>query len=185
MSTPKTQAAGPADPDGHASPAAPASLAGRAGPAEPASPAGPVPDAPAVVGPSRFVRVVMGPMTRVLNPAIMRLAGRRHFRMAAQIRHTGRRSGRQYVTPVGVRLAGNTFVIPLTFGNQSDWSRNIRAAGGCSIRLNGVDYLADRPEVVDRAQAGPSVRSAFGPAQRAMMRMLGIRQFLLLRRTGP
>jgi hypothetical protein len=39
--------------------------------------------APAVVRPSRLVAVVMRPMTRVLNPVIMRLAGRRHFRMGA------------------------------------------------------------------------------------------------------
>jgi hypothetical protein len=30
----------------------------------------------------------------MLNPLIVKLAGRRHFAMAAQIRHVGRRSGR-------------------------------------------------------------------------------------------
>jgi hypothetical protein len=68
--------------------------------------------------------------------------------MAAQVRHVGRKSGRQYVSRSGARLSGRTFVIPLTFGNQSDWSRNVRAAGGCTIRLNGVDYRASKPELV-------------------------------------
>jgi len=72
--------------------------------------------APAVVRPSRLVAVVMGPMTKALNPVMRKLAGRRHMRMAAQIRHVGRRSGRSYVTPAGARLTGDTFVIPLTFG---------------------------------------------------------------------
>ena len=135
---------------------------------------------PAVVRPSRFVRIVMGPMTKVLNPAMRRLAGRRHVMMAAQVHHVGRKSGRQYVTPVGARLAGRIFVIPLTFGNQSDWSRNVRAAGGCTIRLNGVDYRATQPELADWAQAAPFVRAAFNPVLRAGLRMLGIRQFLLL-----
>ena len=126
----------------------------------------------------------MGPTTKVLNPVIRRLAGRPHFRMAALIRHVGRRSGRQYETPAGARLSGNTFVIPLTFGSDSDWSRNVRAAGGCSIRLNGLDYEATAPEVVSAAEAGPVVRSAFGPVVRASFRMLGIRQFLLLRLAG-
>ena len=138
--------------------------------------------APAVVRPSRLVAVVMGPMTKALNPVMRKLAGRRHMRMAAQIRHVGRRSGRSYVTPAGARLTGDTFVIPLTFGNQSDWSRNVRAAGGCEIRLDGADYRADRPELADREQAAPVVRAAFGPVERAMFRMLGIRQYLLLRR---
>lgn len=45
------------------------------------------------VPPSLLVRVAMRPMTKVLNPLVGRLAGRRHFPMAAQLRHAGRRSG--------------------------------------------------------------------------------------------
>ena len=137
---------------------------------------------PAVVRPSWLVAVVMSPLTTVLNPVMRKLAGRRHMRMAAEIRHVGRRSGRPYVTPAGARLTGDTFVIPLTFGNQSDWSRNVRAAGGCTIRLEGTEYRAVQPELADRDQAAPVVRAAFGPVERAMFRMLGIRQYLLLRR---
>ena len=136
--------------------------------------------APAVVRPSRLVAVVMGPLTKVLNPVMRKLAGRRHVMMAAQILHVGRRSGRVYVTPAGARLTGDTFVIPLTFGNQSDWSRNVRAAGRCTVRLNGVDYQVSRPELADRAQAAPFVKTAYNPVMRAGFRMLGIRQFLLL-----
>jgi len=124
----------------------------------------------------------MAPLTKVLNPVMLKLAGRRHVRMAAQIRHVGRRSGRPYVTPAGARLAGDTFVIPLTFGNSSDWSRNVRAAGGCTIRLDGADYRAVQPELAGRDEAAPLLRAAFGPVERAMFRMLGIRQYLLLRR---
>jgi deazaflavin-dependent oxidoreductase (nitroreductase family) len=140
------------------------------------------PPAPTVIRPSRLVRVTFGPVTRMLNPAIVKLAGRRHIRFAAQIHHTGRRSGRPYVTPASARLAGDTFIIPLTFGNQSDWSRNVRAAGGCQIRLNGVDHQAVRPQLVDTQQALQMAGTAFSPLERAMFRMLGIQQFLLLQR---
>ncbi len=132
------------------------------------------------VPPSRFVKIAIGPMTRVLNPLIVRLAGRRHFRMAAQLTHTGRRSGRTYVTPVGAHLAGDVLLIPLTFGNQSDWSRNVLAAGRCSLRLDGVDYEASAPALISPEEADPYVRAAFGRLERASMRMLGIRQFLRL-----
>jgi deazaflavin-dependent oxidoreductase (nitroreductase family) len=140
------------------------------------------PPAPTVIRPSRLVRVTFGPVTRMLNPAIVKLAGRRHIRFAAQIHHTGRRSGRPYVTPASARLAGDTFIIPLTFGNQSDWSRNVQAAGGCQIRLNGVDHQAVRPQLVDTQQALQMAGTAFSPLERAMFRMLGIQQFLLLQR---
>lgn len=101
--------------------------------------------------------------------------------MAALVRHTGRRSGRSYVTPVGAQLAGDTVVIPLTFGTESDWSRNVRAAGGCSIRLAGTDYDARAPEVVSAREAQPVVKAAYHGWQRGMFWMMGIKQFLLLR----
>jgi deazaflavin-dependent oxidoreductase (nitroreductase family) len=135
---------------------------------------------PESVPPAPFVRIVVRPMTRVLNPLIGKLAGRRHFRMAAQIHHVGRRSGRMYVTPAGARMSGDTIVIPLTFGNRSDWSRNVRAAGGCSIRLKARDYVATRPEFLAVGDARPLIRSAFSPFERASFRLLGIQQVLSL-----
>jgi deazaflavin-dependent oxidoreductase (nitroreductase family) len=132
------------------------------------------------VPPSIMVRTVMGPMTKLLNPIIVTLAGRRHFAMAAQIRHRGRRSGKAYLTPVTARIAGDAIWVALTFGNQSDWSRNVRAAGECTIRIAGQDIHADNPQFINRADAGPALRTAFKPAERAMFRILGIKQFLRL-----
>ena len=142
--------------------------------------AAPTPRPAKPVPPSRFVKVVMGPMTKLLNPLIVKLAGRPHFHMAAQLTHTGRRSGRTYVTPVGARRTGDVVLIPLTFGNQSDWSRNVLAAGRCSLRLAGVDYDATAPALLSSQEADPHVRAAFGRLERFSMRVLGIRQFLRL-----
>jgi hypothetical protein len=47
--------------------------------------------------------------------------------------------------------------------------------------IGAADYEAVDPEVVGKAEAAPVVRSAFNPVERAMFRMLGIKQFLLLR----
>ena len=144
-------------------------------------PSGAVPGAPAPVPPSRLVKVAMRPMTVVLNPLVGKLAGGRHFPMAAQLHHVGRRSGRAYVTSVGARVSGDVAVIPLTFGNQSDWVKNVRAAGGCSIRADGQDYRATKPELLDRDAAGPVLVPVFGPVLRASFRLLGIKQYLRLR----
>jgi deazaflavin-dependent oxidoreductase (nitroreductase family) len=138
-------------------------------------------DALEPVGPSLIVKVVMRPMTKMLNPLIVKLAGRRHFRMAAQIRHAGRRSGRTYTTPVSARRSGDTIVIALTFGNQSDWSRNVRSAGGGTIRIEGEDYNVTRPQIMNRQEAKPLVQAAFSPMNRAGFRMLGIKQVMTLR----
>jgi deazaflavin-dependent oxidoreductase (nitroreductase family) len=138
-----------------------------------------VPLAP--VSPSPVVRIAMRPLTRILNPLMRKVAGRRHVRMAAEVRHVGRRSGRAYVTSAGARVHGDVAMIPLTFGNQSDWAKNVRAAGGCSLRVNGQEYTAVAPEFVDRGDAGPLLKSAFGPVERAGFRVLGIKQYLRLR----
>lgn len=138
-------------------------------------------DTLAPVPPSPFVRVVMRPMTKKLNPVIGRYAGRANFHMAGEIRHVGRRSGQAYVTPVSARLVGDVALVPLTFGNESDWARNVRAAGGCALRQGGIDYIATDPEFLSRAEAKPLIATGFSPPQRVMLRVLGIKQFMRLR----
>ena len=135
----------------------------------------------APVSPAPFVRTVMGPMTRVLNPMIVKFAGRRHFKMAAQIQHVGRRSGKVYVTPATAHLHDDHIVIALTFGNQSDWARNVRAAGGCLVRFDGRSYQGTDPQFLGRQEAWPILKAAFSPLLRAGTRLLGVRQFLILR----
>jgi hypothetical protein len=68
------------------------------------------------VPPSRLVRLVMRPMTRLLNPLLSQIAGGRHMHMAALVLHRGRVTGREYATPAGARLSRGRFVVPLTFG---------------------------------------------------------------------
>jgi deazaflavin-dependent oxidoreductase (nitroreductase family) len=126
------------------------------------------------------VKILIRPMTKLLNPLIRKFAGRPHFRMAAQIQHVGRRSGRTYLTPASARLNGDVILIPLTFGNQSDWSRNVRAAGGCSVRLNGRNYETAQPQFLSAQEAKPLVRSAFSPFERAGFKVLGIRLVMRL-----
>jgi deazaflavin-dependent oxidoreductase (nitroreductase family) len=150
----------------------PAHAAGRARPAQDCG-------APRTHG-SLPVRMFMGPMTKVLNPLVRAGAGRRHFGMAAQIHHRGRRSGRVYVTPASARVQGDTFWIPLTFGTESDWCRNVRAAGGCRIKWRGIEYTATDPRLVTVDVARREARSAFKGYERLMFRMLRINHFLRL-----
>jgi len=132
------------------------------------------------VGPAPFVAHVVRPMTKVLNPLIRKFAGRRNFRMAAQIRHVGRRSGRSYVTPATARVAGDLIVVPLSFGSRSDWVRNVLADDGCEIRLDGRDYVAVNPRLMTVADAWPVLEAAFTPGQRKGFKVLGIQQVLYL-----
>jgi deazaflavin-dependent oxidoreductase (nitroreductase family) len=134
----------------------------------------------APTGPSVIVRLVMSPLSKILNPGVAKLAGRRFFPTVAAIHHAGRRSGKSYVTAVGARVNGDVAIVPLTFGNQADWVRNVRASGTCWIRVNGKDYQAVRPQILAWADVKALVRAGFNPLEHVVFRLLGIKQFMRL-----
>jgi len=115
---------------------------------------------------------------RLFNRLVLSLAGTRLLPLYGVITHRGRRSGKTYRTPVVVRPTSDGFVVPMPWGEGTDWYRNVRAAGGCVIRWKGRDYPLTQPEVIDDPAA---VGAAFGPLQRAAMARLGIDRVLRLR----
>jgi deazaflavin-dependent oxidoreductase (nitroreductase family) len=126
---------------------------------------------------NRAAHALLRAGTRRLNPLMLSLAGSRRLPMLAVIHHRGRRSGRSYTTPLAARPTADGFVLPLTFGEQADWFRNVQAAGECMVRWKGVNYPLLEPEVVDWA----TVRSAFYPAERVLVPIIGIEHFARLR----
>jgi deazaflavin-dependent oxidoreductase (nitroreductase family) len=117
-------------------------------------------------------------LVRALSRVTRPLAGRRFFPLWALLHHRGRRTGRVYVVPVGVRAVGDTFTIALPVGERTQWMHNVLAAGDCTIRWKGRDYLATEPTVVGVAEAAP----AFNRVLRGMMRVSRVRTCLRLRR---
>ena len=69
----------------------------------------------------------------ILNPAMMRLAGRKYW-YASVIRHTGRSTGKEYATPVVADRVEDGFVVPLPYGTGVDWLQNVLAAAGRPFR---------------------------------------------------
>ena len=107
-----------------------------------------------------------------LNPLTIALASRRPQARFAIVEHRGRRSGRVYRTPVEARrTADGGFIIPLTWGEQTDWFRNVRAAGSGVLYWRGARYTLVRPEIV----AGPDARSAFHHLERVILKLGGVR----------
>lgn len=113
----------------------------------------------------------------VLNPAMLLLAGRRHW-YAAVLRHTRRKSGKSYATPVVAdRVAGDGFILPLPYGTGVDWLRNVLAAGEATITVDGQAYDVIEPEVIDAESAAPKLTSR---RRRAFARF-GIDKFLTMK----
>jgi len=133
---------------------------------------------PPLLGPQarRIVRFA----ARVINPLILRIAGRRWLPILGVLHHRGRRSGRMYATPLGMRPLGNTFVMPRTFGEDAAWYLNVLEAGWCVVTYRGRDYRLIDPEVVDYATATP----AFPRYELLQFRLVGIHEFLRLRQAA-
>ncbi len=151
-------------------------------PASSQAPAAPPPAAPPPaagnairLGPraQRLIRAI----ARVVNPLVLRIAGRRHMPVLGIVHHRGRKSGRAYATPLGVRPAvGGGFVMPLTFSEASHWYQNIRAAGWCVITYQGTDHTVTGPRLVGRTTAGP----AYPRYERLALRLIGLNEFVWL-----
>jgi EmrB/QacA subfamily drug resistance transporter/deazaflavin-dependent oxidoreductase (nitroreductase family) len=116
-------------------------------------------------------------VARFVNPLVLLIAGRRWMPIVGILYHRGRRSGREYATPVGMRRLGDAFVIPRTFSENSAWYQNVNAAGEAEVTYLGRHYRLSAPEVVDYATARP----AFPRYERAQLRLLGIDEYLRLR----
>jgi len=81
------------------------------------------------------------------------------------VTHVGRRSGRLYRTPVNVFRESDGFLIALTYGRDSEWVRNVLAAGGCQLETRGVRYPLSAPIIVhdpDRRRFPLFVRTILG-----------------------
>ena len=146
----------------------PTAVAGQVAPARPAGNA-------LHLGPR--TRRVIRSVARLVNPLVLRIAGRRHMPVVGIVHHRGRRTGRPYATPLGIRpAAAGGFVMPLTFGEAAGWYRNIVAAGGCVITWRRADHPVASAVIVDRTTALP----AFPRYERLALRAIGINEFAWL-----
>jgi deazaflavin-dependent oxidoreductase (nitroreductase family) len=90
--------------------------------------------------------------------------------------HRGRRSGRLYQTPVNVFAAQDGYVFALTYGPDTDWVKNVLAAGGCELRTRGHATRLTAPRLYhDESRRG------IRPVERQVLRLIGVADFLCLR----
>ncbi len=115
-----------------------------------------------------------------LNPLTLRLA-RAGIGPLSIVRHVGRRSGKQYDTPLLLAPASGGYVAELTYGPNVDWFQNVMAAGRCTIVRGGRQVLVDRIEPMD-ADAG---RQAFPLAARILLRILRRRDYVHMHVVAP
>jgi deazaflavin-dependent oxidoreductase (nitroreductase family) len=105
----------------------------------------------------------------ILSPLARRLPG------MGFVIHVGRRTQRQYRTPVMVFRRGNRFIIALTYGRESQWVLNVLSQGGCEFESQGRTLYLSHPCIVHDPH-----RSAMPALVRLILGFLNVSDFLEL-----
>jgi deazaflavin-dependent oxidoreductase (nitroreductase family) len=115
---------------------------------------------------------------KVTNPVLRHLAVRAPG--FAIVHHTGRRSGTPRTTPVNLFRRGDRYVIALTYGRESQWVKNVLAAGTFDVVTRGRTVRLTGPKLVhDPARALVPV------AVRPVLRALGVEDFVVAYSARP
>ena len=83
------------------------------------------------------------------------LAGRSWFPIWGVMHHVGRRSRTAYAIPVAIipTRGDHTFLIGLPWGVQTNWVRNVQAAGHATVTWKGREHVATDPLVITTEEA--------------------------------
>jgi len=97
---------------------------------------------------------------------------------ASVLCHTGRKSGKQYQTPVTARWTADGFVIGLPYGPNTDWLKNVLASGAATVTHNGSSYRCDEPTVIPTDEAAHD----FSAHELRILRLMGVDECLRMHR---
>jgi deazaflavin-dependent oxidoreductase (nitroreductase family) len=115
--------------------------------------------------------------SRAYKPVVLKTAGTKGAPTAV-VRHTGRRSGRPYETPVVAASTPDGFVIALPYGANTDWLKNVLASGSATVVTDGSTYVVDHPEVIPITD----VETYFGVNEQRQHRQFAVVDALRVRR---
>jgi|SRR5689334_12037235 len=90
--------------------------------------------------------------------------------------HVGRKSGKVYRTPINVFREHSGFLIALTYSSQSEWVKNVLAAGNAELKTRGSVYQLSSPSVVHDTS-----RRKFPVPVRQVLRLVGADEYLELK----
>ena len=90
--------------------------------------------------------------------------------------HRGRTTAKAYRTPVNVfPRPGDRYVLALTYGADTDWVKNVIAAGGCELLTRGTHLELTAPRLFHDEN-----RREIRPVERTILGLLHVDDFLEL-----
>ncbi|MCF6386444.1 nitroreductase family deazaflavin-dependent oxidoreductase [Mycobacterium sp. MBM] len=115
---------------------------------------------------------------RYVNPLVEPLAG--YLPLWSAVDHTGRTSGREYRTPVTAFPTTDGVAVLLPYGTDTDWVRNLQAAGTGRVQIDGRSLIVENPRVVPLGTALDVIKGPW----RQVLRFAPIDSALLLTRSN-
>lgn len=114
-------------------------------------------------------------VNEVVNPLLVQrgIAGAGRSEIGT-LEHVGRTSGTRHLTPVHPVPIEGGFRIVVPLGEQSQWVRNVVAAGHCRLHLHDTVYELDEP-----VRLAPSETPGIVPPVAWLMDRLGMEYLLL------
>lgn len=94
---------------------------------------------------------------RVFNPSQIRKG------VYPVVKHIGRTSGKVYETPLDAYPTRTGFVLVARYGPESDWVKNILAAGTAILRVGDENHSLDSPRLVSQEEALEALAAAEPP----------------------
>jgi len=67
--------------------------------------------------------------------------------------HSGRMSGKTYYTPLDAHQVEGGYIFIVMYSSESDWVKNIQAAGGASLRIADVEQPLTNPRLISLEEA--------------------------------
>ena len=104
----------------------------------------------------------------------------RHMPGFGVIVHSGRKTHRVYRTPVNIFGAPDGYIVALTYGTESQWVKNVIAAGECDLQTRGrVEHLDAGGVFHDES------RASVPWLPRKILTLLRVADFMSLTRRTP
>ncbi len=103
----------------------------------------------------RHPRLGAGTVNRIVNPWLMRHevadASRGEIGL---LEHVGRTTGTVRVTPIHQVQTADGFRIIVPLGSESQWARNVLAAGHCRVQVGDAVHELDEPRLLNPTEVG-------------------------------
>ncbi|MCE5288779.1 MAG: nitroreductase family deazaflavin-dependent oxidoreductase [Nocardiaceae bacterium] len=134
-----------------------------------------------IIGMRTKSKAVLVPFTRLqrdrLNAPALKTAGEAGDRNGV-IYHRGRTSGRELQTPVTPIATDDGFIIGLPYGHETQWLKNVLAAGEAAVRYQGEMVRVTNPRIVGASE----LEYQFATAERVLQAVFGVSEYLVLTR---